>query len=140
MSQSHEVPSRQALRQRELQSYHTLFIGRQLRIEEGGLVEILTHLYLLCALFFSATHAFANSLIGIVGNSGFRHHHLLIHHIRFFHHHHIICGGTTQALACHHSATSEAVENTIIIGWIDIVIETAELEILDRERRPTSGA
>ena len=44
MGKTHETPSSETLRQRELQGYPTLCIRCQLGIEEGGLVEVLTDL------------------------------------------------------------------------------------------------
>ena len=50
MSDTHETPGRQTLRQCELQGNHALLVGRQLGIEESCLVEVLAHLYILGAL------------------------------------------------------------------------------------------
>ena len=46
MSQSHEFPGSHALRQGKPDGYVAIVVALQGRIEEGGLVHILTHLYL----------------------------------------------------------------------------------------------
>ena len=52
MSDTHETPGRQTLRQCELQGNHTLLVGCQLGIEEGCLIEVFAHLYVLGTLLF----------------------------------------------------------------------------------------
>ena len=50
MSHTEETPGGETFGQRELNGYATLFIGGELGIEEGGLVEVLAYLHLLCLL------------------------------------------------------------------------------------------
>ena len=136
MSQTHEAPRRQTLRQRELQGYHALFVGRQLGIEEGCLVQVLTHLYILSLTFVCRLRVvFCCSLIG---NSCIRHHHLLHHHRWLLHHHHVISNSATQALASHHASTPKAMEAAIVERWIYVVVEGAEHQVLHFECRPAS--
>ena len=70
MSQSHKAPGSETLRQRELHHYPALLVGRQLGIEESGLVEVLAHLYLFLSsglLFLLRLH-FLGGLIGGIGH------------------------------------------------------------------------
>ena len=46
MSQAHELPGSHALRQGEVDSHIALVVALQGRIEEGGLVQVFTHLHL----------------------------------------------------------------------------------------------
>ena len=46
MSQAHELPGSHALRQGKSDGYVAIVVALQGRIEEGGLIHILTHLYL----------------------------------------------------------------------------------------------
>ena len=46
MSQAHELPGSHALRQGKSDGYVAIVVALQSRIEEGGLVHILTHLHL----------------------------------------------------------------------------------------------
>ena len=54
MGQTHKAPGGQALGQGELQGDDAVLVRRHLGIEEGGLVQVLTHLRLLLGCVLAA--------------------------------------------------------------------------------------
>ena len=81
MGQTHESPGGKTLWQRKLQSHTSILICRQLGIEEGGLVQVLTHLHLRLLLVVNTISTVCR-LFGILGNGLFvhsGHHHSLLH-------------------------------------------------------------
>ena len=135
MCQTEQSPGSETLWQRELQGYGTILCCSKLRIEEGGLIQVLTHLYTffllgsLCVSVSSLIHLDLNGLLfhcyshwhGCIFN-GHRSNSILHPH-----------AGT------HQSATGEVITMEIGRG-INILIEMAEHEVMDTIMPPVIGS
>ena len=136
MGQSHKAPGGETLRQRELHHYPALLVSRQLRIEESGLVQVLTHLHLflllLCGLGLSGLSLcfFCDSIGGISHGhccvSVFNHSGSRLHH-------------STSSCFLQHRPAGVTTEAITIIGRIDTIVKRTEHEILDLFTTPRMG-
>ena len=121
MGQTQQTPGGETLWQRELQGHRTIRRRRELGIEEGGLVQVLTHLYR--RLFLWGLHRGVNRLIGFYHSLFLSNLHRCCHGHSLIHHH--TCGLHTH-MRTHHRPTGEII--TTVRGGIDILIKLTEQE------------
>ena len=135
---THESPCGQTLGQRELHHHLTLLVGRQLRITEGGLVQVLAHLHVFFLLGFLrvAIHydLFESGFIVSCSayGSGFCHRCCCFIHRSVFHH------GCCSIGFQHHSAATTTYHHRTKIGnilRIDAIVEMTERPAVYLQRR-----
>ena len=130
MRQAHEAPGGQALRQGELQADDTVLVGRQLRVEECCLVEVLAQLHLLgSGLAAVSLGALCRRRLGIhhlLGYHHFVHGGRLFRHIAAYglHHH----AGSHRRISGQHPPIAVATDIDMSEHRIDTLVETAELK------------
>ena len=152
MGDALEAPGGQALGQGELQHHATETVGSQLRVEEGGLLQVLAHLHGLSPTLLSGIGlfflAFRHSLVGqccrgycarlhglllrghaidLDGHNGSIVGGFRLEHHRLFEHVHVGVG------TAHHLVPDKSAARTIELTGIDIVIEVAEVETSHRQ-------
>ena len=123
MGETEQAPRGETLGQRELQSDRSISRRGELGIEEGSLVQVLSHLHR--TLFLWGLSGGVGSLIIDCNRFLFLHFCHRYHRHRLIHHH--TCGLVQPHTGTHHSPSGEIM--SVIRHGIDIVVEDTEHQL-----------
>ena len=125
MGQTEQTPRSETLGQGELQGNRPVSSSRELGIEEGGLIQVLTHLYG-SFLLWSLIDSFVGFICRLLLNR------LLLHFCHGHHRHRLIhhhpCGFVHLHTGTHHRASGEMIAPVIRRG-IDTMVKDTEQQL-----------